>query len=132
VILLWCRARGEKHIERNAIVVSKLEKLNADVVVLHPLDGGKTHFDGRFVPGKIQHESEFLARLKQTIDTEPSPLTGKIKQGAVVGVLRQQEPDRSLSSNVDAPGESTVAHWPCLSLEALIVALVVDGQQEPT
>ena len=77
--LLYFRPRGKKHIERNAIVVSNLEKLNADVVVLHPLDGGKTHFDGRLVPGKIQHESEFLARLKQAIDTEPSPLAGKIK-----------------------------------------------------
>lgn len=49
----------------------RLEKLNADIVVLHPLNGGETHFHGRLVPGKIQHESEFLARPKQAIDTEP-------------------------------------------------------------
>lgn len=117
--LLYFRPRGKKHIERNAIVVSNLEKLNAHMVVLHPLDRGKTHFDGRLVPGKIQHERELLAWLEQAIDTEPSALTGKIKQGSVVGIFRQQEPDRGFSSNGDAPGRSTVAHWPAFPWRTL-------------
>jgi len=56
--------RGKKHIERDLIVGSKLEKLHAEVVVFHPLDGGEADFHWWLIPGKSQKESEFLAGLK--------------------------------------------------------------------
>jgi hypothetical protein len=89
VTFLQFRSRGEKHIQGDAIIVTDLEKFNADCVVLHPLDGSETHFDGRFLPRKIQHEHQLLARFKQPIDTEASASTGKIQQGSVVGLLCQ-------------------------------------------
>jgi hypothetical protein len=58
------RSRGKKHIERDLIVGSKLEKLHAEVVVFHPLDSSEADFHGWLIPGKSQKESEFLAGLK--------------------------------------------------------------------
>jgi hypothetical protein len=77
-------SRGKKHIERHTVIVSNLEKLNAHVVVLHPLDGGKADFHRRLLPRKIQDETEPLTRLKHAIDTQTSALARKIKQGSVV------------------------------------------------
>ena len=64
---------------QDAVVVSDLQKLNANRVVFHPPDGHKADFDGRFFPGKIQNEGKLLAGLKQSIDTQTGALAGKVK-----------------------------------------------------
>jgi hypothetical protein len=76
---LWFRSRGEKDVERDTIVGFDLEKFNAYRVFLHPLYRGETHFHGWLIPGKIQHERELLAALKEVIDTEPCALPGEIE-----------------------------------------------------
>src|SRR5262249_18038719 len=103
-------SRGEKDIERNTIVLLDFEKLHADIVFLHPLYGGKTHFYGRLVPRKIQHEREFLPTLEEMIDTEPGTFTGEIEEGSVLGVLCQQRDDRGLPGDGDTLGIATVGH----------------------
>jgi hypothetical protein len=68
-------SRGEKDVEQDPIVGFDFEKFDADSVLVDPLDRSETHFHRRLVPGKIHHECKLLARPKQAIDTEPSPLT---------------------------------------------------------
>jgi hypothetical protein len=103
-------SRGEKDIERDTVVGFDLEKFDADMVFVHPLDRSEPDFHGWLVPGKIQHERELLAALKEVIDPEAGTLTGEIEQGAVLRVLRQKRDYRGLPCDGEAPCVATVRH----------------------